>query len=79
MAKDDTLARMRRNPRGDWTIADVRVVCRRAGLECLPPSGGSHWKVTHPALRDVLTVPARRPIKPIYIRRLVKMVDEAGG
>lgn len=70
MAKGDTLARMRSNPQGDWTIADVQAVCRRAGLECLPPSGGSHWKVAHPA---------RRPIKPAYIRKLVKMADEAGG
>lgn len=79
MAKGDALARMRSNPQGDWTIADVQAVCRRAGLVCLPPSNGSHWKVSHPALRNVLTVLARRPIKPVYIRKPVQMVDEAGG
>jgi hypothetical protein len=80
MAKGDTLARMRSNPLGDWTMADVQAVCRQVGLRCSPPTGGgSHWKVSHPAVRDILTIPARRPIKPVYIRRLVRMVEEAGG
>ena len=79
MAKGDVVERMRSNPKGDWTIDDVRTACRQAGLRCDPPSGGSHWKVSHPALRDVLTVPARRPIKPVYIRKLVRLVEEAGG
>ncbi len=80
MAKGDTLARVRSNPQGDWTVADVEAVCRQAGLRCSPPTGGgSHWKVSHPAVRDIPTIPARRPIKPFYIRRLVRMVEEAGG
>lgn len=80
MAKGDTLARMRGSPQGGWTMADVEVVCRQAGLRCSPPTGGgSHWKVSHPAVRDILTVPARRPIKPVYIRRLARMIEEAGG
>jgi hypothetical protein len=71
---------MRSNPQGDWTMTDVQAVCRGAGLRCSPPTGGgSHWKVSHPAMRLILTIPARRPIKPVYIRRLVWMVDEAGG
>jgi hypothetical protein len=31
--------------------------------------------VSHPSQRDILTIPARRPIKPIYIRRLVEFLD----
>jgi hypothetical protein len=55
-------------------------VCRQHGLRCSPPTGGGpHWKVSHPAARDILTIPARRPIKPFYIRRPVRMVEEAGG
>jgi len=30
------LDRMRANPRGDWTIADVEAVCREYGIECRP-------------------------------------------
>ena len=70
------LDRMRRNPAGDWTISDIGEVCRQHGLSCSPPSGGgSHYKVSHPAAREILTLPYRRPIKPVYIRKLVKLID----
>ena len=72
----DLLDRMRRNPAGDWTIKDVERLCREHGLTCTPPSGGSHDKVSHPRIRHILTVPARRPLKPVYIRKLTHMVEE---
>jgi hypothetical protein len=76
MAKaSDVLAAMRRNPAGDWTIEDIRRLCDHLGWRCLPPSSGSHWKVASPT--GILVVPARRPIKPFYIRKLVEMHDEA--
>jgi hypothetical protein len=74
--------RMRANPRGDWTISDVKAVCRAFGLKCSPPrGGGSHYKVSHSSLRDILTIPQRRPIKTVYIRKLIRLIDalEAAG
>lgn len=69
------LAKMRGNPR-DWTIANVQTLCGQEGLECSPPSGGgSHWKLSHPLVAEILTVPAHRPIKPVYVRRLVAMIE----
>ncbi|MGL5363656.1 MAG: type II toxin-antitoxin system HicA family toxin [Bosea sp. (in: a-proteobacteria)] len=66
---------MRRNAAADWTIADIEKLCRSQGIKCLPPKGGgSHYKIAHPAVLDILTIPARRPIKPKYIRLLVKFV-----
>jgi hypothetical protein len=70
---------MRRNPRADWTIRDVISVCAKHGLACEPPrGGGSHYKISHPLSTLILTVPSRRPIKPIYIRKLVEMIDSVG-
>ncbi len=70
------LTAMRSNPRGDWKIADIEALCREFGLLCKPASGGgSHYKVGHPNLAEKLTIPFKRPIKPIYIRRLVEMID----
>ena len=67
---------MRDNPAAGWTIADVAAVCRDVGANCVAPRGcGSHYRVSHPALREKLTVPYRRPIKPIYIRHLVAFID----
>ncbi|KAB2762746.1 type II toxin-antitoxin system HicA family toxin [Brucella anthropi] len=65
---------MRQNPR-DWRIEDVAVVCKWAGVECCKPSSGSHYGVAHSSQRAILTIPADRPINPVYIRLLVKFID----
>lgn len=66
------LTKMGENPKGDWTIDDVKMVCRYYGVECAPPSGGgSHWKVSSAHLEGILTIPSNRPIKAIYIKKLV--------
>lgn len=69
------LATMRRNPRGDWTINDVRSVCARFDIDFDFPRRGSHCKLSHPSIPGRLTVPARRPIKPIYIMLLLDMIN----
>ncbi len=72
----DRLERMRRNPAGDWTIGDVEAVCREHGVLCEPArGGGSHYKVAHALMAEKLTVPYKRPIKAVYIRKLVAFID----
>jgi len=78
MAKDTSkcLAHMRSNPAGDWTIEDIVAVCREHGVRCSPPTGGgSHYKVSHSAKHDILTIPSRRLVKPVYIRKLVRFIE----
>ena len=76
----DTLDAMRRNPAADWTIGDVVAVCAQHGVRCSPPSGGgSHHKVSHTSQRGILTIPRARPIKPVYIRKLVRFIEAAKG
>ena len=73
----DTLEQMRRNPRGDWGIDDVRVVCRFYGVDCRRPSEASHYVISHPlrATRaEMLTIPFNRPLKAIYIKLLVGFI-----
>jgi hypothetical protein len=69
------LADMSANSRGNWTIAEVEAVCREFGISCAPPTGGgSHYKIAHPRLGEKLTIPFKRPIKPVYIRKLVAFI-----
>jgi len=76
----DLLERMWRNPVGDWTIRDVDALCRAHKVNCTPPTGGgSHYKISHPSQREILTIPFRRPIKPVYIRKLVRFIEAVGG
>lgn len=74
---DALLERMRANPRADWTIADVERLCRALGLTITAPRRGSHYKVRDPQGGPTLTIPARRPIRPVYIRALVELADRA--
>ncbi len=74
-----TIERMRANPRADWQISDVERACREAGIAMSRPSGGSHFTIGNPHGGRRLTIPARRPIKPVYIVMLVKFLDEEGG
>ena len=68
------LARMRANPR-DWRIDDVATLCRAFGLDFGRPSGGSHYGISDRTQVGHLTVPFARPLKPIYIRHLVRFID----
>lgn len=74
----DLLERMRRNPAADWRIEDVERVCREHGLLFRAGKGTSHCHAKHPDAREILTSPARRPIKPVYIRKLVRYIDAYG-
>lgn len=70
------LEKMRANPKADWQISDVEALCWEIGLECKPPrGGGSHYKVFSPHLEGMLTIPAKKPILPVYIRNLVGLAD----
>jgi hypothetical protein len=47
-------------------------------LTITSPRRGSHYKVRDPRGGSTLTIPARRPIKAIYIRALVVLAEQVG-
>jgi hypothetical protein len=61
------------NPKADWTPRDVRTVARTNGLT-VRQRGTSHAVLTN-ALDQHLTIPMHKPIKPVYIRRLVALIE----
>ena len=67
------IAAMRQNPRGDWRIDQLKAIADRYGFAYRQP-GTSHV-VFAPAAGPLLSVPARRPIKAVYIRQFVAMID----
>lgn len=73
-SRDKLLARMRANPR-DWRIEDLESLARHFGCSVRKP-GGSHVIFFHPGSPEMLSVPARRPIKPVYVRRFVSMIEQ---
>lgn len=69
------LERMRHNPR-DWRIDTLVAVATRYGVETRN-HGGSHHVFSFPGIELAVTIPARRPIKPIYVRQLIALIDQA--
>lgn len=67
---------MRSNPRGDWRIEDLLRVAERVGLAVRPPSSGSHYVVASGLVMRDLAIPYHRPIKDVYVRRFVLLVDD---
>lgn len=70
------LEKMRHNPR-DWRIDDLKVIAERYSIEYRQP-GSSHVTFRFPN-KHMLTVPAHKPIKPIYIKQFINLLDEQGG
>ena len=68
------LARMRNNPR-DRRIDDLKAVADRFGI-VWRNEGGSHHVFSFPGVDDDICVPAHRPIKPVYVRHFVALVDK---
>jgi len=70
------LERLRRNPNG-WQIEDLQAIGEHFGI-VWRHQGTSHVTFRHPNA-DKVTIPARRPIKPIYIRHFLVMLDQIIG
>ena len=70
------LIQMKANPL-DWRIESLKTVAESFGLQWREPSG-SHTVFRHPNGAK-LSVPAKRPIKPIYVKKFVKLVEEGIG
>lgn len=76
MHRDKLLNRMRANPRNDWRMRDVETLANRYSLTIgRPKRGSSHVTLRHNS-GTKLTIPDHRPIKPVYIRKLVAMIDQ---
>jgi hypothetical protein len=77
------LERIRQNPK-NVSVADLRLVLEDYGFE-YRKTVGSHYTFTY-LLEDkihLFVVPFRRPVKPVYVKRALKIIDhiiqEQGG
>jgi hypothetical protein len=77
IARPKLLERMRRNPRGDWKIEDFKAIAVHYEIEWRSPGGSHVVFVSRSGM--VLTVPAHRPVKPVYVRQFVEMIDRSGN
>jgi len=71
----ERLKAMKRNPGAGWTVRDLVSLCRTFGLDCEPPAHGSHYTVSYPQVEGILTFPARKPLKAIYVMLFVQLIE----
>jgi hypothetical protein len=64
---------MRRNPR-DWRIEELEAVAVRAGL-MVRKLGGSHVVFQREGCPLEVSVPAHKPIKPVYLTQFLALLD----
>ena len=69
---DKRLKKMQANPK-DWRIEDLQAIADSLGIE-YRSTGGSHV-VFRCVQYCYVTVPAKRPIKPVYIKQFIELVE----
>ena len=68
---------MRENQTG-WRIDELESVADENGIAWRRPGhGGSHVIFSAAGVREIVSVPAKRPIKPVYIRQFLALIDSA--
>ncbi len=72
---DKLIIKMRTNAR-DWRIDDLKAIAERVGVDYRQP-GTSHvtFRLSN---GSKVTVPAHKPIKPIYIKLFLELLEEGG-
>ena len=72
------LQKMRKNPTG-WRIEELQAVAEEYLVGWRRPGrGGSHVIFSAPGLREIVSVPAKRPIKKVYIKQFLALIDAVG-
>ena len=65
---------MHTNPT-NWRIEQIQTVAKEFNIE-VRNTKGSHVVLTHDLLEMALCIPAHRPIKAIYIKNFLKMIND---
>ena len=73
---DKAIGKMRKNPM-DWRIESLEAIARKLDVQ-VRKSGGSHVVFMHEDSEIVVTVPAKRSIKPVYLQQFLALIDDIG-
>jgi hypothetical protein len=78
MSKFEKMIRKMRNNPKDWKLDSLESLAKRLNIQTRK-SGGSHVVFMHSKSNLVVTVPAKRPIKAVYINQFLALIDDIGG
>lgn len=73
---DKLFARIVNNPK-DVSYEELDKLLYKYGFECSNPgTGSSHFTYRHPDLVDILTIPYKRPIKAVYVKKAIAAIQQ---
>ena len=79
VSADKTLDQMRKNPMG-WRMEELQALAKVNFVDWRRPGrGGSHVIFSAPGVREIVSVPSRRPIKQVYVKQFLTLIDAAKG
>jgi hypothetical protein len=65
-----------RDGQSGWRIEEVISVAEANGIAWRRPGrGGSHVIFSATGVSEIVSIPDKRPIKPVYIRKLIALID----
>lgn len=73
--KEKLLEKIKRNP---WNVSfeELDKILRHRGFKCRQPSkGSSHYTYIKGDVR--LTLPKQNPMRPVYVKMVLKAIEEA--
>ena len=74
--REKLIASIKNNPK-DVAFEDIGNLLKYYGCTVKQKGcGSSHYKYSHPAVDWILVVPRDTPIKAIYAKRALQMIDE---
>jgi len=72
-------AKIARNPK-DVDFNELDKVLKQYGFKCRQPGkGSSHYVYYHRELLDIISIPRARPVKAIYVRLALNMIESLKG
>lgn len=74
---DKVIQKLRDNPK-DWKLESLQVIAKRFDIQ-VRKSGGSHAVFMHKDLHIVVTIPAKRLVKAVYIYQFLALLDDLGA
>jgi hypothetical protein len=75
-SREKLIEAMKINPK-DVSFEEINALLIHSGCTRRQPrSGSSHYFYTHPAISEPVNIPKARPIKAIYVKRALRMIDE---
>lgn len=77
MSKADKILVKMKSNLFDWRIESLKVVAKAHGVEWRQP-GTSHVTFRHQNGQKI-TVPAHKPIKPIYVKKFIALIERGTG